>query len=515
MNKPPFYITTTIPYASKMPHIGNVYEIILVDAIARFKRMDGFDVFFLTGTDEHGQKVQKNAIEANLAPQVYVDNIVKNIKNLYAKINISFDNFIRTTDDSHVKFVQSIYEKLLANGDIYLGEYEGFYSESAECFIPSSEINDGKGLNGENLVWTKEKVYFFNLQKYQDRLIKYINEHEDFIVPFTRKNEVLSNFLSEPLPNLSVSRTSFDWGVKLPFDTNHVAYVWLDALPNYLSGLNYTLENKGKLYNAFWPCNLHVLGKDVLRFHAVYWPILLMALDIPLPKRLYVHPWLLFNKDKLSKSTGNVFYTDDLINIFGVDQVRYFVLKEIPYSHDGNISHQLIAERSNSDLTNTIGNLVNRSIAMAHKYRNGVIKEVPITCDFCQNLIEEAILAIDKMRTYINYARVGDAIEEILKIARSANKLIEDIKPWDLIKKGNTNHLDQLLYTLMGTIRIVATLLMPFVPTSAQKIANQLNIRITNFHDVGVFGIINTYKVAKNEPIFNRFNIDDFKGDGK
>ncbi|AUD62311.1 methionine--tRNA ligase [Tenericutes bacterium MO-XQ] len=509
--KEKYYITTAIAYSSAVPHVGNVYEAILADAIARFKRLSGYDVFFQTGTDEHGQKIETKAQDNELTPKAYVDLISSEIKRIYDKVNISYDKFVRTTDDDHVKSVQAIFKKLYDQGDIYLGKYEGWYSVSDESFILEKDIVDGKAPSGDTPVWTSEDAYFLKLSKYQERLLKHIEEHPEFIEPESRRNEMIQNFLKEPLPDLSVSRTSFKWGIPVEFDEGHVVYVWIDALSNYITGLGYhpDLKEQPDLFNKYWPANVHLIGKDILRFHTIYWPIILMAIGVELPKQVFGHPWVLFNKNKMSKSTGNVMYTDDIVRYFGVDTLRYYVLHEIPYAQDGNITYELLIERNNTDLANTIGNLVNRTIGMVHKYRDGVVKKVILDEPFELSLQEKALAVLPEMNKYMDELKVSDALEEVVKLARFANKYIDVSEPWVLNKDENKQEiLDHVLYQLLETIRYVGVLLQPFMPETASKILEQIGSEDTRFESLETFGQYEAQTLNKPYVLFERFDMN-------
>jgi len=509
--KEKYYITTAIAYSSAVPHVGNVYEAILADAIARFKRLSGYDVFFQTGTDEHGQKIETKAKDNELTPKAYVDLISSEIKRIYDKVNISYDKFVRTTDDNHVKSVQAIFKKLYDQGDIYLGKYEGWYSVSDESFILEKDIVDGKAPSGDTPVWTSEDAYFLKLSKYQERLLKHIEEHPEFIEPESRRNEMIQNFLKEPLPDLSVSRTSFKWGIPVEFDEGHVVYVWIDALSNYITGLGYhpDLKEQPDLFNKYWPANVHLIGKDILRFHTIYWPIILMAIGVELPKQVFGHPWVLFNKNKMSKSTGNVMYTDDIVKYFGVDALRYYVLHEIPYAQDGNITYELLIERNNTDLANTIGNLVNRTIGMVHKYRGGVVKKVILDEPFELSLKEKALEVLPEMNKYMDELKVSDALEEVVKLARHANKYIDVSEPWVLNKDESKQEvLDHVLYQLLETIRYVGVLLQPFMPETAKKILEQIGAEDISFESLETFGQYNAQTLNKPYVLFERFDMN-------
>ena len=509
MENKKYYITTAIPYASTLPHIGNVYEAILTDAVARFKSLDGYDVWFQTGTDEHGQKIETKANLNGISPKTYVDSISSGIKDIFASVNVKYDKFVRTTDDYHVKTVQKIFKKLFDQGDIYLGKYEGWYSVSEEAFINEKDIVDGLAPNGDIPIWTEEEAYFLDLKKYQKRLVEHIKKNPDFISPESRKNEMLNNFLKEDLLDLCVSRASFKWGIPVDFAKGHVVYVWIDALSNYITGLGYDLDKNSDLFRKNWPADVHIIGKDILRFHTIYWPIILMALGLPLPKKVFGHPWVLFNKEKMSKSTGNVIYTKDLVENFGVDVVRYYCLHEIPFAQDGNLTYQLVIERNNSDLANTIGNLVNRTIGMANKYTDGLITNPKIAEPFDLDLKEKALEVLPKVRNLIDELRVGDALEEVIQLARYANKYIDVSEPWLLFKdETKKNVLNHVLYNLVEAIRFIAVLLQPFIPDTARRIAEQILVTDLSFESVSKFGVYPNQKIGKAEVLFERFDID-------
>jgi len=506
--KKTYYLTTAIAYASAIPHIGNVYEAILADSIVRFKRLDGYDVFFQTGTDEHGQKIENKAGLNELSPKTYVDHISTEIKRIYQKVGVSYDQFVRTTDERHIKSVQAIFKQLYDPGDIYLGEYEGWYSIAEEAFVLEKDIVDGKGPNGDVPVWTKEAAYFFKLAPYQERLLKHLEEHPEFIEPESRRNEMVQNFLKEPLPDLSVSRTSFKWGIPVEFDEGHIVYVWIDALSNYITGLNYNPDQPHSVeFDKYWPADVHLIGKDILRFHTIYWPIILMALGLELPKQVFGHPWILVNKGKMSKSVGNVMYTDDLVRYFGVDTIRYFVLHEIPFAQDGNMTYELIIERNNSDLANTIGNLVNRTIGMAHKYREGLVKRVILDEPFELSLKEKSLEVLPAIRAYMDELKVADALEEVVKLARHANKYIDVSEPWALFKNPEKQDvLDHVLYHLIETIRFIAVTLQPFIPETSKRIAAQIGATNLSFESLDEFGQFQEKTLGKPEVLFERFD---------
>lgn len=509
--KEKFYITTAIAYSSQIPHIGNVYEAIFADAVARFKRLAGYDVFFQTGTDEHGQKIAANALNNELSPQAYVDLISSEIKRIYDKVNISYDQFIRTSDQNHKHIVQAIFKRLYDQGDIYLGQYEGWYSISEEAFVLEKDLIDGKTAHGDEPIWTSEEVYFLKLSKYQERLLKHIEENPEFIQPESRKNEMIQTFLKEPLPDLSVSRTSFKWGIPVTFAEKHVVYVWIDALSNYITGLGYHPENdiQPEAFQKYWPADVHLIGKDILRFHTIYWPIILMALGLELPKKVFGHPWILFNKNKMSKSTGNVIYTDELVKHFGVDAVRYYVLHEIPFAQDGNMTYELIIERNNTDLANTIGNLVNRTIGMAHKYREGVIKKVILPEPFPLSLEEKALLALPAITKHMDHLNVSEALEVVVQLARHANKYIDVSEPWNLKKDPEKQDvLDHVLYHLLETIRYVAITLQPFLPDTSLKILQQIGVSDASFESLQTFGQYPAQTLKTPYVLFERYDVD-------
>ena len=491
MSKGPYYITTAIAYTSGKPHIGNSYEIVLADSIARFKRKEGYDVFFQTGTDEHGQKIELKAQEAGVSPKEYVDGVVDTIKGLWDLMDTSYDKFIRTTDEAHEKQVQKIFRRLYEQGDIYKSEYEGLYCTPCESFWTESQLVDGKCPDcGREVKPAKEEAYFFKMSKYADRLIAHINAHPEFIQPVSRKNEMMNNFLLPGLQDLCVSRTSFTWGVPVDFDDKHVVYVWLDALSNYITGIGYDCGGEStEQYKKFWPADLHLLGKDIIRFHTIYWPIFLMALGEPLPKQIFGHPWLLQGDGKMSKSKGNVIYADDLTMFFGVDAVRYFVLHEMPFENDGVISWELMVERLNSDLANVLGNLVNRTISMSNKYFGGVVTDTGVTSDVDDDLRAVVCGTYDKVCRKMESLRVADAITEIFTLFKRCNKYIDETEPWVLAKdEEKKDRLAAVLYNLVESIVIGASLLEPFMPSTAQKIAAQLRTELRGFKSLKEFG---------------------------
>src|SRR5699024_9145363 len=511
--KKPYYITTAIAYTSGKPHIGNTYEIVLADSIARFKRMQGYDVRFQTGTDEHGQKIEEKAIEAGVSCKEFVDNVAAEIKRIFDLMNTSYDKFIRTTDDYHEKQVQKIFKKLYDKGDIYKGEYEGMYCTPCESFFTASQLVDGKCPDcGREVKPAKEEAYFFRMSKYTQRLIDYINEHPDFIQPESRKNEMMNNFLLPGLQDLCVSRTSFQWGIPVDFDPKHVVYVWIDALSNYITGLGFDLDgNTDPMFEKYWPADVHLIGKDILRFHTIYWPIMLMALDLPLLKQVFGHPWLLQGDGKMSKSKGNVIYADDLVSFFGVDAVRYFVLHEMPFENDGVITWELMIERMNSDLANTLGNLVNRTISMSNKYFGGVVDNRNAAEAVDEELKETALNAVKKPVEKMDKLRVADAITEIFTLFKRCNKYIDETMPWALAKdETKQDRLATVLYNLVESITIGASLLQPFMPETAQKIANQLHTSLREMNELDSFGkyVSGTNVVSKPEILFARLDVE-------
>ncbi len=510
--KEKFYITTAIAYASRKPHIGNTYEIVLSDAIARFKKMLGYDVYFLTGTDEHGQKIQLEAEKQGINPQEYVDNVAAEIKSIWDLMNTTYDQFIRTTNPKHKETVQKIFKKLYDKGDIYKGEYEGHYCTPCESFFTKTQLVDGKCPDcGREVTLTKEEAYFFKMSKYADRLIEYIENHPDFIVPESRKKEMVNNFLKAGLQDLCVSRTSFSWGVPVTFDEGHVIYVWIDAPSNYITALGYDPENPSELFNKNWPCDVHVIGKDILRFHTIYWPIMLMALDLPMPKQIFGHPWLLSGEDKMSKSKGNVMYADDLVRHFGVDGVRFYLLSEMPYAQDGTISYDNIIARYNSELANTLGNLVNRSVAMVNKYFGGVVTKSDYEDEYSKDLKVTAMNTIKAVTEKMNEFKVSDALAEIFNLLRRSNKYIDETTPWVLAKsEDDKEKLNACLYNLIETIRISAVLLSAFLPETAGNILAQIDVKEATYESVLNFGAIESgHKVSEGSPLFAR--IDEAK----
>ena len=515
MNKGKYYITTAIAYTSGKPHIGNTYEIVLADSIARYKRKDGYDVFFQTGTDEHGQKIEIKAAEAGVTPKEFVDGVAGQIKDIWDLMNTSYDKFIRTTDDYHEKQVQKIFKKLYDQGDIYKDAYEGLYCTPCESFWTESQLVDGKCPDcGREVKPAKEEAYFFKMSKYADRLIEHINTHPEFIQPVSRKNEMMNNFLLPGLQDLCVSRTSFKWGIPVNFDDKHVVYVWLDALTNYITGIGYDADgNSTEQYKKNWPADLHLIGKDIIRFHTIYWPIFLMALGEPLPKQIFGHPWLLMNNDKMSKSKGNIIYADDLTDVFGVDAVRYFVLHEMPFENDGNATWEIIAERTNTDLANTLGNLVNRTISMSNKYFGGVVADKGVVDEAIDADLKEVITSAHaKVEAKMDNLRVADALTEIFAIFKRCNKYIDETEPWVLAKdEAKADRLSTVLYNLVEGIMIGASLLEPFMPETAAKIAAQLNDTIRGFDELDTFGkyVSGTKVTDKPEILFARLDVKE------
>ncbi|MBQ3295366.1 MAG: methionine--tRNA ligase [Erysipelotrichaceae bacterium] len=509
-NKGKYYITTAIAYASGKPHIGNTYEIIMADSIARYKKLTGYDVRFQTGTDEHGQKIEEKAKAAGLTPKEFVDKQAAEIKRIFDLMNTSYDKFIRTTDDYHEKEVQKIFKKLYDQGDIYKSEYEGWYCTPCESFWTESQLVEGKCPTCSAPVHKeKEESYFFKLSKYQKQLEDYIESHPEFIQPESRKNEMLNNFIRPGLQDLCVSRTSFKWGIPVDFDDKHVVYVWIDALSNYITGLGYHQgEKSDELYEKYWPADLHLIGKDIVRFHTIYWPIMLMAIGQPLPKQVFGHPWMLVGEDKISKSKGNAIYADDLVRFFGVDAVRYFVLHEMPFAQDGTITWELMIERINSDLANVFGNLVNRTVAMTNKYFDGQLskefEEAEGDEEFRQFIINSVKTVDDKM----NQLRVGDSLEAIMELFRRCNKYIDETAPWTLAKdEANKKRLNTVLYNLLEGIRIGTVLLAPFMPETAEKVFEQINTKNTSYDSLLTFGGYECNKVTdKPEPLFARLD---------
>ena len=512
-NKGKYYMTTAIAYTSGKPHIGNTYEIVLADSIARYKRLEGYDVFFQTGTDEHGQKIELKANEAGITPKEYVDGVAGEVRKIWDLMNTSYDKFIRTTDEDHEKQVQKIFKKLYDQGDIYKGHYEGLYCTPCESFFTESQLVDGKCPDcGAEVVPAQEEAYFFKMSKYADRLIEHINTHPEFIQPVSRKNEMMNNFLLPGLQDLCVSRTSFKWGIPVDFDDKHVVYVWLDALTNYITGIGYDCDgNSTEQFKKDWPADLHLIGKDIIRFHTIYWPIFLMALDLPLPKQIFGHPWLLQGEGKMSKSKGNVLYADELVDFFGVDAVRYFVLHEMPFENDGVISWELLVERINSDLANTLGNLVNRTISMSNKYFDGVVSNKNVCEDVDTDLKEVVTTTVDRVSAKMEELRVADAITEIFALFKRCNKYIDETMPWALAKEEDKkDRLATVLYNLVESISIGATM-ESFLPETAGKIFAQLNAKKRGFEQLSTFGLYEsgTKVTEKPEILFARLDIEE------
>ena len=512
--RPKYYITTAIAYTSGKPHIGNTYEIVLADSIARFKRQQGYDVFFQTGTDEHGQKIELKAEEAGITPKEFVDNVSTEIKRIWDLMNTSYDKFIRTTDADHEAQVQKIFKKLYDQGDIYKGYYEGLYCTPCESFFTESQLVDGKCPDcGRPVTPAKEEAYFFKMSKYAPRLIDYINTHPEFIQPVSRKNEMMNNFLLPGLQDLCVSRTSFTWGIPVSFDPKHVTYVWLDALTNYITGIGYDCDgNSSEQFNKLWPADLHLIGKDIIRFHTIYWPIFLMALDLPLPKQVFGHPWLLQGDGKMSKSKGNVIYADDLVDLFGVDAVRYFVLHEMPFENDGVITWELLVERMNSDLANTLGNLVNRTISMSNKYFGGVVTKTGAAEEVDDDLKAVVTATKAKVAAKMEELRVADAMTEIFGLFKRCNKYIDETMPWALAKdEAKKDRLEEVLYNLVESITIGACLLKSFMPETTEKILAQLNAEKRSYEELDQFGLYVSGNQVTDQPqiLFQRLDVKE------
>jgi len=511
MEKEKFYLTTAIAYTSRKPHIGNTYEVVLSDAIARFKRYQGYDVFFLTGTDEHGLKVQQLAEEKGVSPKEYVDGVAGEIKDIWDLMNSSYDKFIRTTDDYHEAAVKKIFNKLYEQGDIYKSSYEGWYCTPCESFWTDTQLVDGKCPDcGREVHKENEEAYFFKMSKYQDRLMKHIEENPDFIQPESRKKEMINNFIKPGIQDLCVSRSTFTWGVPVEFDDRHVIYVWIDALSNYITALGYSPDGKGDLYNKYWPANVHIIGKDILRFHTIYWPIILMALGEPLPKKIFGHPWLLNGEDKMSKSLGNVIYADDLVRHFGVDAIRFYLLREMPYGQDGTITYEKIINTYNADLANTLGNLINRTVAMINKYFDGVIPAVCDATDFDAVLAKTAMEVKAATIKYMDEFRTADALEEVMRLASRANKYIDETMPWALAKdESKKGTLATVMYNLAEAIRFISSLLGSFMPETVEKIKAQLSFDDLSLEAIAEFGSMKAgNKVGEAQPLFARLDAE-------
>ena len=506
--KEKFYISTAIAYTSGKPHIGNTYEIVLADAIARFKRLKGYDVYFQTGTDEHGEKIELKAKEAGVTPQEFVDEKAAEIKRIWDIMNTSYDKFVRTTDKNHERVVQDIFKKMYEKGDIYKGEYKGLYCTPCESFWTESQLVDGKCPDcGREVQEKREEAYFFRLSKYQDRLEKYIEEHPDFIKPEARKNEMLNNFIKPGLQDLCVSRSSFSWGIPVGIDPKHVVYVWLDALTNYITNIGYEVDHPTEEFQKLWPADLHLIGKDIIRFHTIYWPCFLMSLDLPLPKQVFGHPWLIMADGKMSKSKGNVIYADDLVHEFGVDAVRYYFLHEIPYASDGIFSRELLIDRINGDLVNILGNLVNRTVSMAHKYFDGTITNAKVNEDVDTDFIQAISSLDEKVTAKMNDLHIGEALDEIFDVLRKSNKYIDDTTPWILAKdETKKGRLETILYNLLESIRICAIFLSPFLPDTSEKIFDQLNTQ-NRTYETKDFGMLES-PITLNTPqhLFSRID---------
>ena len=499
-----YYISTAIAYTSGKPHIGNTYEVVLADSIARYKRLKGFDVYFQTGTDEHGEKIQIKAEEKGITPKEFVDGVAAEIKNIWDIMNTSYDKFVRTTDKHHEEIVQKIFKKMYDKGDIYLGKYEGLYCTPCESFFTESQLVDGKCPDcGRDVEPKSEEAYFFRLSKYQDRLIEYIESHPDFIKPESRKNEMINNFIKPGLQDLCVSRTSFNWGIPVDFDPKHVVYVWLDALTNYITNIGYDPDGSSEMFSKYWPADLHLIGKDIIRFHTIYWPCFLMSLDLPLPKQVFGHPWLLVGDGKMSKSKGNVIYADDLVNEFGVDAIRYYLLHEIPYQQDGSLTYDLLIERINSDLANVLGNLVNRTISMVNKYFDGKVSNKNVLDTYDNELISMIQNLDSKIEKKMDNLEIGASLDEIFDVLRRSNKYIDEAEPWVLAKdESKKDRLETVLYNLLEAIRVCGIFLSPYLPDTSEKIKTQIN----NSRSELTYLSDNSYEVGCPEALFMRID---------
>ncbi len=499
-----YYISTAIAYTSGKPHIGNTYEVVLADSIARYKRLKGFDVYFQTGTDEHGEKIQIKAEEKGITPKEFVDGVAAEIKNIWDIMNTSYDKFVRTTDKHHEEIVQKIFKKMYDKGDIYLGKYEGLYCTPCESFFTESQLVDGKCPDcGRDVEPKSEEAYFFRLSKYQDRLIEYIELHPDFIKPESRKNEMINNFIKPGLQDLCVSRTSFNWGIPVDFDPKHVVYVWLDALTNYITNIGYDPDGSSEMFSKYWPADLHLIGKDIIRFHTIYWPCFLMSLDLPLPKQVFGHPWLLVGDGKMSKSKGNVIYADDLVNEFGVDAIRYYLLHEIPYQQDGSLTYDLLIERINSDLANVLGNLVNRTISMVNKYFDGKVSNKNVLDTYDNELISMIQNLDSKIEKKMDNLEIGASLDEIFDVLRRSNKYIDEAEPWVLAKdESKKDRLETVLYNLLEAIRVCGIFLSPYLPDTSEKIKTQIN----NSRNELTYLSDNYYEVGNPEALFMRID---------
>ncbi len=511
MENKKYYITTAIAYTSGKPHIGNTYEIVLADAIARFKRLEGYDVYFQTGTDEHGEKIELKAKECGKTPKQFVDDVASEIKKIWDIMDTSYDKFVRTTDEHHEKIVQKIFQKMYDKGDIYLGKYKGLYCTPCESFLTESQLVDGKCPDcGREVSMASEEAYFFKLSKYQEKLEKFLEENSNFLEPEARRNEMINNFVKPGLQDLCVSRTSFTWGIPVPFDKKHVIYVWLDALTNYITNIGYDPDGSNEEFKKWWPCDLHLIGKDIVRFHSIYWPIFLWSLDLELPKQIFGHPWLLSNNDKIGKSRGNAIYADDLVNKYGVDAVRYYVLHEIPFANDGNLTYELLEERYNSDLANILGNLVNRTISMNKKYFDNVISNSDVKDMIDDDLINTVLSAKEKVEKNMDELKISDAIDNVFEIFRRSNKYIDETCPWTLYKEGNIERLKKVIYNLLESIRIGAVLLSPFLPRTSNEIFKQLNTDQTDLKSIETFGNLKVGITLNDpKPLFMRLEKND------